>query len=207
MGGRLGNCGIVVGERIGRRAAVAAAGQEQERGHRQPSGGRASGTAHQGLAGGAPDRGVVGQGLAAELLDRLRRQVLGQVAAEIELLVREGDLDPGLGEALLDAAVELAADLPLLARAHLDPRLDQHRGIAERVDAGDLERLQDQAPVGPLAAQLRVDVAQHLDDPVDILLVGDVDVEDVEREVLGHVGDDVDRAVGDRARCRCSRAT
>jgi hypothetical protein len=111
--------------------------------------------------------------------------------------VRVGEVDAELVEAQLEPPVELARHLPLLARPRLAARHDDHALVGERVQARQVERLEHQAAVGPLAAQRGVHLAQDLVDPVDVLGVADGDVEYGEGVVLRHVRHDADRAVRD----------
>src|SRR5690606_25825414 len=83
------------------------------------------------LAGGAFHRHASGWRVAALVL------------AEVDGPMRQGELDSQLVEALLHAAIELAADEPLLDRQGLDPAPDDDRPFGELVDAQHLERRQD----------------------------------------------------------------
>ena len=98
-------------------------------------------------------------------------------------------------KALPDSLPQLAPDLVLLLRHGLDPQLQLHRPIRERVDAHDLERFEDEDAEVRVLLQLGADLTQELRHPVDVLVIGDRERDDVEREVLALVGERGDRAI------------
>src|SRR5690606_24498389 len=99
-------------------------------------------------------------------------------------------------EALLDASIHLAADRPLPARKRLDAGLDNHDRFAELIDTDDLDRLEHEGTELRILLDLGAHAPQDVGDPVGVFAVRHAHVEDVERELAGHVRHRRDRAVG-----------
>src|SRR5690606_441315 len=74
---------------------------------------------------------------------------------------------------------------------------DPDRGVAEGFDAEDLGLLDEERAPGGIGEELAAKVAEDGEDAVDILLVGDLDVDDGAGPGLGQVADLGDLAVGD----------
>ena len=108
----------------------------------------------------------------------------------------EGNLDAQLVEPLLDAAIHLPADPPLLDGRGLDAGLDHDGGIGELIHPHHLQWGQNDRSIGFLLHHFVGQLLDHRRDVVGVLLVGHPDVEDIVGIFLGHVGQGVDGAVG-----------
>ena len=101
--------------------------------------------------------------------------------------MRERNFDAKLVEPFLHTAVEFAPDGPLADRPGGNTRLYHHRIVAELVDPEDLQRLQDIRLEYGVGFKLIAQRFQDLDHMIGVLAIGDSDLKDIAREILGHV--------------------
>src|SRR5690349_17316851 len=80
-------------------------------------------------------------GRYARYIERWRRSSFG--GTPINRLMRKRHLDTLGIEGILDPAVHLTADPPLLNRFGLDPAFDDDGGIGKPIDSPHLQRVQD----------------------------------------------------------------
>ena len=114
-----------------------------------------------------------GQGLLIGLaLDRRRHE------RDLDLLVLERFLDP---------AAQFARDIPLTLRDGLHPDADRHAGLADVLDACDLDGRQDRGLEGFILLERLPGLFEHADDLVRVVALVHEDVQDRKGVVLGEV--------------------
>ena len=109
--------------------------------------------------------------------------------------MREGDLDALGVESVLDPAECLALHQPAIVGADLHHTSENDGGVAKRINTEDLGLFDDLVrPVG-VRRELGQLVTEHGERRVDIDPIGDPDVDDDLRELLGEIRRDVDLTV------------
>ena len=103
--------------------------------------------------------------------------------------MREGDLDSQFVEAPLHYQVEAALHRPLLQGQRLDPGADYDGGIVEPVQSQDLDILQDLVAVFRVLANFGAEGLDDFDHRIDILAIGDSDIQQREGKFTGQVLD------------------
>src|SRR5215510_360876 len=110
------------------------------------------------------------------------------------------DLDPFTIEPVLDAAAQLALRIGLRPRIDIDPQPQHEPRIREPLHTGDPRLTADHRFPGGILDELAHLFTQQGQHAVDILAVGDGDVDHGPRPLPREVRDDGDLAVGDEMR-------
>ena len=106
-------------------------------------------------------------------------------------------MTPGRVEGALEAFAHLALDGEVLAGHALRDRADRHRRPGDRLDAEHLGLVDELLAPDGVGGHRGHGLADHRDDPLDVLGVGDRHVDERRGEALRPVADPDDLAVAD----------
>src|SRR3989338_1685934 len=130
--------------------------------------------------------------------DMQRRRAAGLGLTGIKGKMRERNFDAAAIELLLHAQQKSAPYCPLLERLHLESTADHYCRVGPGIDTGDVDVLQNHWAERFILTHAGRDFAHYLKHFLDVLAVGDADVDHRVGKAAAAVGNGSDDAVGDK---------